>query len=132
MAPQSREGFDKTSDITSDTTSDITSNALLASMALTELSRLSASAYSPEVTAPRAPADSGLTRRPQRAEASEASAGPEPVPVRPRSATEVRGMLSGFRAGVERGRTSGTDGDQPATFSSPVPTAEAHVEEVTK
>jgi hypothetical protein len=61
-----------------------------------------ASAPASESTAPN-----GLTRRTPKAPA------PEPVPVpagprRERTASEVRGMLAGFRAGVERGRTTDT------------------------
>jgi signal transduction histidine kinase len=91
----------------------------LQSEALTELSRLYAPSYAP-TTAP----SGGLTRRTPRAPA----ATPEPVPApaaapggatdaeRPRNASEVRGMLAGFRAGVERGRSSsGTSSQENPT-----------------
>ena len=52
---------------------------------------------------------------------------PTPTPVvpaapsRPRTASDVRGMLSGFRAGVERGRTTpattGQGSDEPDSTS---------------
>ena len=82
----------------------------LASEALTELSRLSA--YSPAAVDSAAPAS--LARRTpastpaaQVAPARPASAGPR----RSRNAADVRSMLSGFQAGVTRGRTSPSDSD---------------------
>jgi hypothetical protein len=83
----------------------ISAGAELASAALTELSRLSASSYTPAVTpAPRSSGTS-LTRRAPR-EAPQETEEPVASPSRQRTAEEVRGMLSGFRTGVERGRTS--------------------------
>jgi hypothetical protein len=74
----------------------------IASEALSELSRLSG--YRPQAVENRG--QESLARRtpqttPGTAPVSEPTA---PVPHRERSATDVRSMLSGFRAGVERGR----------------------------
>jgi hypothetical protein len=75
----------------------------LAAEALTELSRLSA--YNP--TSMPAIARTGLARRPLRytraGESEPDTDGPGP---RTRTAANVRSMLAGFRAGVERGRSS--------------------------
>jgi hypothetical protein len=74
----------------------------IASEALSELSRLSG--YRPEAVENRG--QDSLTRRtPMSTPGTQPSAeAPAPVPHRERSATDVRSMLSGFRAGVERGR----------------------------
>jgi hypothetical protein len=93
----------------------------MASEALSELSALST--YSPQALEPGAPVT--LQRRtPLASEAGQmASQQPEePIGARrgARNAADVRTMLSGFRAGVERGRTSpasssngsGSAGDQ--------------------
>ncbi len=78
----------------------------MASQALSELSALST--YRPDAAAPTAAA--GLVRRTPQATA--AGQLPEPAmpltgPRRPeRNAADVRSTLSGFRAGVQRGRTS--------------------------
>lgn len=76
----------------------------LASEALTELSRLSA--YSPAAVDSQPPAT--LTRRTPAATpaAQVATARPAAAPRRSRNAADVRSMLSGFQAGVTRGRTS--------------------------
>jgi hypothetical protein len=79
----------------------------MASEALSELSALSS--YSPQAVEPSAP--TSLTRRtPLATPAGQmASRQPEePIGARrgTRNAADVRSMLSGFRAGVERGRTS--------------------------
>jgi hypothetical protein len=63
---------------------------------------------------------SGLTRRTPKA------AEPVPVaapagPARQRTAAEVRGMLAGFRSGVERGRTAPAPTEPAPT--EPAPTA---------
>ena len=86
----------------------------MASEALSELSALST--YSPQAVEETAPAS--LTRRtPLATEAGQMASRPvaeEPLGARrgARNAADVRTMLSGFRAGVERGRTS------PASHSS--------------
>ncbi len=76
----------------------------LASEALTELSRLSS--YRPEAVESTAP--TRLVRRtPAATPAGHVEpASPQPTTHRSRTATEVRSMLAGFHAGVERGRTS--------------------------
>ncbi|HEU4912521.1 MAG TPA: nitrate- and nitrite sensing domain-containing protein [Actinomycetes bacterium] len=85
----------------------------LASSALSELRGLYEPSFTPAPARPAATtsADTGLARRTPRATSAPAplvSAGPTP-PARHRSASEVRGMLSGFRAGVERGRAPQSD-----------------------
>jgi hypothetical protein len=78
------------------------------SSALSELRGLYAPSFTPEVAPPVATPSGGLTRRTPKAVDDGAAASAAPAqPARTRSAAEVRGMLSGFRAGVERGR--GTD-----------------------
>jgi hypothetical protein len=91
---------------------------LRTSEALTELSRLST--YRPTVE-PQAPAT--LVRRTPAATSAAAlptSRPPTGGTRRTRDASDVRSMLSGFQAGVERGRTSpssheGTDHPPAAT-----------------
>jgi hypothetical protein len=82
----------------------------LASSALSELRGLYEPTFAPLTSAPvveaTAPLAGGLVRRtPKSAEPATPTAAAPPRS-RQRSAAEVRGMLSGFRAGVERGRTS--------------------------
>jgi len=75
----------------------------LASEALTELSRLSS--YSP--TSMPAPDRPGLQRRtPSEVPIEEPESVVESSGQRARTAASVRSMLAGFKAGVERGRTS--------------------------
>jgi hypothetical protein len=74
----------------------------LASEALSELSRLSSYAPASVVTEAR-PA---LQKRTPSEIPSLPEVDDEPVPGRVRTAANVRAMLSGFKAGVERGRTS--------------------------
>jgi len=84
----------------------------LHSSALSELRGLYAPAsFTPEVAPPVAAPSGGLTRRTPKSVDDGAAASAAPAqPARTRSAAEVRGMLSGFRAGVERGRsTEGSD-----------------------
>jgi signal transduction histidine kinase len=89
----------------------------MASEALSELSALST--YSPQAVEASAPA--ALTRRtPLATEAGQMASKPavdEPLGARrgARNAADVRTMLSGFRAGVERGRTSPANPGQPAS-----------------
>ena len=85
----------------------------LASSALSELRGLYEPSFTPAPARPAATtsADTGLARRTPRATSAPAPvvpAAPTP-PARHRSASEVRGMLSGFRAGVERGRAPQSD-----------------------
>jgi hypothetical protein len=78
----------------------------IASEALSELSALSG--YRPQAVENRGQAT--MPRRTPQATPG-LDAAPEaatPVPHRERSATDVRSMLSGFRAGVERGRADKT------------------------
>jgi signal transduction histidine kinase len=77
-------------------------NAELQKSALSELRSL----YEPsrQGAAPAADA-AGLIRRQRRAVEPVVESAPE-APARERDAVQVRGMLSGFRAGVERGRTA--------------------------
>jgi len=83
----------------------------LHSSALSELRGLYAPSFTPEVAPPVAAPSGGLTRRTPKSVDDGAAASAAPAqPARTRSAAEVRGMLSGFRAGVERGRsTEGSD-----------------------
>lgn len=75
----------------------------LASQALSELSRLNSSSYTPSAVAGERPAP--LTRRvPRSSPAAEVPEEPTTQRRRSRSADDVRNRLSGFRAGVERGR----------------------------
>ena len=80
----------------------------MASSALSELRGLYEPSFTPAVApAPSSPA--GLARRTPGARTPDTAMPIRPQaptgPARPRTAKEVRGMLSGFRAGVERGRT---------------------------
>jgi hypothetical protein len=95
----------------------------LASSALSELRGLYEPSFAPAVQRPAAPDDSGLARRTPKAAApapapAQAAAPAGPRPARQRSATEVRGMLSGFRAGVERGRAPQDDQTGPTDQTS--------------
>jgi signal transduction histidine kinase len=75
----------------------------LASEALTELSRLSS--YSP--TSMPSESSPALQRRPPSEMAlDDPNLADQPVSQRARTAASVRSMLAGFKAGVERGRTS--------------------------
>ena len=83
--------------------------SMLASEALSELSRLSS--YSPSSVEGRGGPAPLVRRQPAATEAAklpEPPAGPAPER-RPRSAADVRSMLSGFQSGVTRGR-AGSDG----------------------
>ena len=91
--------------------SDRIARSDLHSSALSELRGLYAPSFTPEVAPPVAAPSGGLTRRTPKSvdDGVAASAAPTQT-ARTRSAAEVRGMLSGFRAGVERGRsTEGSD-----------------------
>jgi hypothetical protein len=89
----------------------------LASEALTELSRLSA--YSPAAVETKPPAT--LSRRtPASTPAAQvAPARPAAATRRTRNAADVRSMLSGFQAGVERGRTTPSDPTETDTAARP-------------
>jgi Nitrate and nitrite sensing/HAMP domain len=79
-------------------------NAELQKSALSELRSLYEPAFN-QGTAPAA--DAGLIRRQRRAVEAPVESEPQSdIPARSRDAVEVRGMLSGFRAGVERGRSA--------------------------
>ena len=79
----------------------------MASNALSELRGLYEPSFTPSAT-PVAASPAGLTRRMPKAPDAPATARQQAAaPARPRTAKEVRGMLSGFRAGVERGRAPG-------------------------
>jgi len=102
--------------------------SMLASEALSELSRLSS--YSPSAVQGSAGGPAPLVRR--QPAATEAARLPEP-PTGPaperrhRSAADVRSMLSGFQSGVTRGR-AGSDGGPDADSHGPrepVPTETA-------
>lgn len=73
---------------------------------MAELTSMSAWSYTPEV-APAATA--ALTRRTASTPADPGHAAPSTAPATKRSAEQVRGVLSGFRAGVERGRRDQAD-----------------------
>jgi hypothetical protein len=89
----------------------MTARSDLQSSALSELRGLYAPSFTPEVAPPVVAPSGGLTRRTPKSVDDGAAATAAPAqPARTRSAAEVRGMLSGFRAGVERGRgADGTD-----------------------
>ena len=97
----------------SSTMSELDQHALnteLQKSALSELRGLYAPSFNQDA-APVTEAPAGLIRRQRRA--VEVVADIEPVvetPARTRDAGEVRGMLTGFRAGVERGRSAPADG----------------------
>jgi hypothetical protein len=83
----------------------------IASEALSELSALSG--YRPQAVESRS--QGSMPRRTPQATPGidQAAEAPSAVPHRERSATDVRSMLSGFRAGVERGRA-----DKPSDADS--------------
>jgi hypothetical protein len=82
-------------------------NAELQKSALSELRRLYEPAHQGAVPAADA---AGLIRRQRRAVEPVVESEQLPdAPARERDAVQVRGMLSGFRAGVERGRTATTE-----------------------
>ncbi len=89
--------------------------------ALSELRGLYEPSFAPPAPVPAAAPAGGLTRRTPKAAEEAAAEQAAPPPARTRTAAEVRGMLSGFRAGVERGRGSATD-DQAAASDSDSPT----------
>ena len=92
----------------------MTARSDLHSSALSELRGLYAPSFTPEVAPPvEAVPSGGLTRRTPKSVDDGAVASAAPAqPARTRSAAEVRGMLSGFRAGVERGRGSADSTDR--------------------
>jgi signal transduction histidine kinase len=84
-------------------------NAELHKSALSELRGLYEPAFTPTAT-PVAAVPTGLKRREARpVEEPIADQSDPQAPARTRDASEVRGMLSGFRAGVERGRSADPD-----------------------
>jgi hypothetical protein len=85
-------------------------NAELQKSALSELRGLYEPSFN-QVAAPVAEASPGLIRRQRRAVEVEVEAVAQ-VPARSRNAGEVRGMLAGFRAGIERGRSASDDAPQ--------------------
>jgi len=102
-------------------------NAELQSSALSELRSLYEPAFN-QSSAPAPEAQAGLIRRQRRAVEAPVEAEPA-VPSRSRDAVEVRGMLSGFRAGVERGRSASSaephDADRGESATSGAPSAAA-------
>ena len=87
-------------------TMQLRERSAIASEALSELSALSG--YRPQAVENRGQ-DSMPRRTPQATPGTRARRRSRPpVPHRERSATDVRSMLSGFRAGVERGRADKT------------------------
>jgi hypothetical protein len=105
-------------------------SAQLHSAALSELRGLYEPTYAPPAgsvpTARRTPAASAPPAAPA-APAKPASTPTATAPRRDRNPDDVRGMLSGFRAGVARGRTSApgtTDGAQPGTPADTPPAPE--------
>ena len=99
----------------------MTARSDLQSSALSELRGL----YAPSFTPTPAPvAAEGLARRtPKAGEAPASEAAAASVPRRARNASDVRGMLSGFRAGVERGRGAAGDETTGAPSDSDAPTS---------
>ena len=85
----------------------------LASSALSELRGLYEPSFTP-VTVPQPTAPGELVQRTPKAADVPAPNAAAPTPVRGRNAAEVRGMLSGFRAGVERGRGTAPNGASTA------------------
>ncbi|MGH8892724.1 MAG: sensor histidine kinase [Actinomycetes bacterium] len=82
----------------------------LASSALSELRGLYAPSFAPATGRPvEKAADAGLTRRTPKSAPSSSAPVPTTATPRERTANDVRGMLSGFRAGVERGRAPQSD-----------------------
>jgi len=103
--------------------SDRIARSDLHSSALSELRGLYAPSFTPEVAPPVAAPSGGLTRRTPKSVDDGAAASAAPVqPARTRSAAEVRGMLSGFRAGVERGRSTEGSDSTDSTDGSPADT----------
>jgi hypothetical protein len=97
----------------------MTARSDLQSSALSELRGLYAPSFTPEVAPPVVAPSGGLTRRTPKSVDDGAAATAAPAqPARTRSAAEVRGMLSGFRAGVERGRGSADSADGTSTDST--------------
>ncbi len=94
--------------------------SMLASEALSELSRLST--YSPSAVEGRS-GPAPLTRRqPAASEAAKIHQPTGPAPERrQRSAADVRSMLSGFQSGVTRGRGEDADASVPPPAQSRVP-----------
>jgi hypothetical protein len=88
----------------SDDLDPLAARSELASTALSELRGLYEPTFAPAAPAPSGADGGGLARRTPRAAPSAAAAATPARPSRHRSANEVRGMLAGFRAGVERGR----------------------------
>ena len=88
----------------------VAAQAQMHSSALSELRGLYEPSFTPAVApaAAEEPANGGLTRRTPKAATADVGP-PPPPPARTRTASDVRGMLSGFRAGVERGRHTGSD-----------------------
>jgi hypothetical protein len=94
----------------------MTARSDLQSSALSELRGLYAPSFTPEVAPPVVAPSGGLTRRTPKSVDDGAAATAAPAqPARTRSAAEVRGMLSGFRAGVERGRGSADSTDNTSS-----------------
>jgi hypothetical protein len=88
----------------SDDLERMTQRSDLTSSALSELRGLYEPSFVPTPARPAADTpDTGLARRTPKV-APDRAAAPRALPTRQRSANEVRGMLTGFRAGVERGR----------------------------
>jgi signal transduction histidine kinase len=96
----------------------------LASEALTELSRLSS--YSP--TSMPSADSAGLQRRTPGDVPVDESVAPVESSGRTRTAASVRSMLAGFKAGVERGRTS-PSANRPASPAMPPPPRASSTEE---
>ena len=82
-------------------------NAELQKSALSELRRLYEPAH--QGAAPAADAASLIRRQRRAVEPVVEQEQLQEAPARERDAVQVRGMLSGFRAGVERGRTATSD-----------------------
>ena len=109
---------------------EVAANAQSASAAFAELSELSSGGYAPKFVPGAAPVVAaaptggpGLTRRQPKHEAKPVAQAPLPVAVAtPRDAEAVRARLSGFRAGVERGRQAPAEQGQagsPASSTEP-------------
>jgi hypothetical protein len=84
----------------------IESDAQQHSDALSELRGLYAPSYTPPVVDEVPLEATGLTRRSPKATEVEVAPATAAPTGRQRTAAEVRGMLSGFRSGVERGRSA--------------------------
>ncbi len=96
-------------------TSDADERSQQAHNAISELRGLYEPSYAPVSLTPLS-VPGGLTRRQRTAPAPVASVAPAAaMPARDRSATQVRGMLTGFRAGVERGRSTGDSAERGST-----------------